>query len=62
MNGTLTKQYFKKHIAKIMSLLDISGAHPNLKKEIKSEIWHIHTDTETELLQNGAFENGERKR
>lgn len=54
MNGTiLPKQYFKKHIAKIMALLEITG-NEKLKEEIKSEIWDIHTETETELLKNGA--------
>jgi len=59
MNETLTKEYFKKHIAKIMSLLDLSGSNPILKQEIKKEIWNIHTETERELLNNGA-KNGKK--
>lgn len=54
INGTiLPKQYFKKHIAKIMALLEITG-NEKLKEEIKSEIWNIHTETERELINDGA--------
>jgi len=43
-------QVFKKHIAKVMGILDIAGSmmkgvqEEQLKKEIKREIWFIHDD------------------
>lgn len=59
MNGTiLPKRHFKKHIARILTLLELTH-NEKLKEEIKSEIWDIHTETERELINDGAY-NGKK--
>jgi len=53
MEDKITK-IFKRHIAKILNLLDLFNLKEELKREIKKEMWFLHDDI---LEKNKLKEN-----